>query len=166
MIYYETLLFILVAVALLSFIAGFASRMFRYVFWFLSFVFMGLSVSTIVKHSRDMKQETKKFLGVYKIDADSSVYQAANVKLYRDLVLYVESDHSFYFNMDTSPFLSREGRWKLTDNEDGGYLHCYFRNKEINAYTSRDHATWTFRGDCLKEAAGGDVIYFRRVKEK
>jgi hypothetical protein len=140
------------------------NKLFRYCLRFVALGFLLLTISTIRKHSADIKSETGKFCGTFKIDNAKSAYEGIDLAKHTNLLLKVSVDSKFYFVGDTIPFKAQGGTWKFTDNEDGGYLECFFGAKKIHAYRSFDNQVWTFESDCLANSVDSDVIRFSRQK--
>jgi hypothetical protein len=136
----------------------------RYFFGFISIPFLILTISTIRKHSADIKKETSKFCGTFKIDIGKSKYDKVDLTKRQNLILKVTTNNKFCFIGDTISFIKQTGTWKYTDNEDGGYLECFFDLKRINAYRSYDNRVWTFQSDCLKNSLTSDIVYFNRIE--
>ena len=123
---------------------------------------MVLTISTIRKHSADIKTETSKFYGTFKIDISKSRYDKIDLTKRKNLSLIVTPDNKFHFVGDTISFVKQAGTWRFTDNEDAGYLECFFDSKRISAYRSYDSEVWVFESDCLKNSQKSDIIYFNR----
>jgi hypothetical protein len=87
--------------------------------------FLGITISTISKHSSDVDKQTGRFLGVYQIDTTKSVYKNGDLSKYSKLAMTVSSNNSFVFN-DSSMFPALKGTWKFYSTEDGGFVPpCY-----------------------------------------
>ena len=164
MIYYETLLFLFILLAVIPVIVGsiVRSKPIRYFCWLLSLPFLLMTLSTIQKHSADIKKQTSKFCGTFILDTSKSKYDNIDLGKHKNLLLKVTQDKSFFFVGDTIPFIKQYGSWKFTDNEDGGYLECFIEAKQISAFISIDNQVWTFKSDCLRNSVGTDIIYFKR----
>jgi hypothetical protein len=138
----------------------------RLTLFFVSAGFLALTISIIRKHSRGIQRETNKFCGTFIIDTARSKYHLLDLSKHKNLFLKVTADKKFYFTGDTISFVKQSGTWKFTDNEDGGYLQCFFGSKKIKAYRSLDNQIWTFESDCLKNSITSDIIYFTSFKAK
>ena len=166
MVYYHTLLTVFIGLAVVTFLVGLIikQRLPRFIFWFFTTAFVVLTVSTVRKNSSTIGSETAKFIGEYVIDTASSEYASKPVAHFRDLKLLVSSNETFHFIGNEIPFLKSNGRWKYTNNEDGGLLECFFENKKLTAGQSVDNDYWVFQCDALWEGQPSDIFYFTKVR--
>lgn len=69
----------------------------------------------------DLKKETD-IIGFYKINLDKSefLYNEAEKTQYKDLVLEIRENDSFYLNMDVFFFLNDTGSYKIKTNSETG----------------------------------------------
>lgn len=166
MIYYETLIFFFCLLTIIPIVIGLLvkNKPVRYFFLLISILFLILTISTIRTHSANIKKETDKFCGSFKIDIRKSKFDKVDLTKQQNLMLKVTPDNKFYFIGDTILFIKQAGTWKYTDNEDGGYLECFFNSKRINAYRSYNNQVWIFQSDCLRNSLVSDIIYFNRLE--
>jgi hypothetical protein len=124
--------------------------------------FLGITISTITKHSSDVEKQTKRFLGLYQIDATKSIYKVGGLEKYQGLSMSVKPNNSFVFS-DSSMFPSVNGTWKFYSTEDGGFVRCSFPGMAYETLVFAGNGFWGFQQGCFRNGSSGDVIYFRKV---
>ena len=123
--------------------------------------FLGITVSTIRKHSSDVKKQTREYLGLYQIDTAKSIYNSGDFSRYRNLAMTVYSNNTFVFS-DSSMFPSLKGTWKFYATEDGGFVRCTFPTLTYETLVFAGNGFWGFQEGCFKNGSNNDVIYFKK----
>lgn len=136
-------------------------KLIRYFLWFVSLAFLVLTISTAVNHSRHNNEESRRMLGLYKIDLQKSKYHD-ELNKFADLTLTVTERNAFSFNRATSLFPSTSGTWEFEDDGDLAFTTCTFDNTGITFQILDGFGTWTFQSNSLTNGENGDIIVFKR----
>jgi hypothetical protein len=163
---YGSVIFFLLVPTIGAFLLGLLFRgklkVIRYLFWFVSIAFLGLTISTAVKHSRHNNQEAKGMLGQYKMDLQKSKYHSYSLNKFADLTLTVKDNNTFLFNRATPLFPSTSGKWDFEDDGDLAFTECTFDDTDKKFQIFDGFGTWTFQSYCLTDGENGDIIVFTR----
>jgi hypothetical protein len=140
-------------------------KVIRYVFWFISGVFLLFTISTVITHSNHNSKESKKLLGVYKLDLTKSKYKNDTLTKFADLTLTVKDNDKFYFSKKTPLFSATSGEWDFEDDGDLIITECTFDDTNKHFQILDGIGTWTFQSHCLTNGSGEDAIVFSRIEK-
>lgn len=153
-------IFILILLLLIGQFFYNRNRKVAYGIWIFTVIIIIMAVIDSNIKPSYVRDEEKAIVGKYSIDINHSIYDSLPIKeKYKNLVLVVNSNNSFFLNLKTPFFVDTLGEWNFFYDGDISFIECKFKRGN-KTQILRDSTNWKFQAGGLLNSANGDYINF------